>query len=64
MNVQKLKGMFTQVKQYAPENANELLDFAKRTYVQNEISLQEYRVLVRELELQGAVTPEDLKQYS
>lgn len=64
MNVQKLKGMFTQVKQYVPENANELLDFAKRAYVQNEISFHDYRVLVRELELQGAVTPEDLKQYS
>ncbi len=64
MNVQELICMFTQVRKHTPEDVNELLDFAKRSYVQNEISFNDYRILMRELELQGAVTPEDLQLLS
>ena len=64
MNVNELKSMFTQVRDYTPEHVNELLDFARKSYVFNEISFNVYRNLVRELELQGAVTPEDIKLYS
>ncbi|MCM3669425.1 YppF family protein [Mesobacillus maritimus] len=64
MTVQDLSLMFSQVRKYSPEHVNDLLDFAKRLYVQNEISFHDYRLLVRDLELQGAFIPEDLKQYS
>jgi hypothetical protein len=64
MTVQELICMFTQVRKHTPEHVNELLDFAKRAYVQNEISFNDYRILMRELELQGAVIPEDIKQLS
>lgn len=64
MNVQELICMFTEVRKHTPEHVNELLDFAKRSYVQNEISFNDYRILMRELELQGAVTPEDLQLLS
>lgn len=60
MKVQDLKWMFTKIKNSSPEHVNQLLDFAKRAYVHNEISFYDYRQLVRELELQGAVTPETI----
>ncbi|WP_121612047.1 YppF family protein [Mesobacillus foraminis] len=64
MNVHELKIMFSQARDYTPSHVNELLDFAKKAYVYNEISFKEYRCLVRELELQGAEFPEDAKQFS
>ncbi|MBM4762083.1 YppF family protein [Bacillus sp. B15-48] len=64
MTVQELNGMFKQIKEYTPNHVNELLDFAKRAYVQNEISFNQYRKLVRELELQGAFIPEEVEQFS
>ena len=64
MNVHELKNLFAQVKEYTPEHVNELLDFTKKSYIQNEITINEYRNLVRELELQGAFIPEDQKKLS
>ncbi|PLR99708.1 YppF family protein [Bacillus sp. T33-2] len=64
MNVHELEMMFSQMRDYSPENVNELLDFARKRYIQNEISINDYRNLVRELESRGAVVPEGFQEYS
>jgi YppF-like protein len=61
MNVHELQMKFHQLREYTPENVNELLDFAKKAYIHNEISSTDYRNLVRELEAQGAAVPESYK---
>jgi YppF-like protein len=61
MNVHELQKKFHQLREYTPENVNELLDFAKKAYIHNEISSTDYRNLVRELEAQGAAVPESYK---
>ncbi|MBN6888464.1 YppF-like protein [Cytobacillus horneckiae] len=64
MNVHELKKKFQQVKDATPEHVNQLLDFSKRAYIQNEISILDYRNLVRDLEALGAVIPESFKDGS
>jgi hypothetical protein len=59
MNIHELQSLFIQKRNYSHENVNELMDFAKMTYIQNEISIYDYRQLVRELELLGAEIPEE-----
>jgi len=58
MDIHELKSKFIQSRDYNTDDVNALLDFAKKVYIHNEISIKEYRVLVRELENQGAVIPE------
>lgn len=58
MTVHELKLKFLQFKDYLTDDVNELLDFTKKSYVYNEISICEYRNLVRELETLGAKLPE------
>lgn len=57
MYVHELKEKFSIHRQYVTEDVNELLDFAKKAYISNEISSSEYKSLVRELESQGAQLP-------
>lgn len=59
MYVHDLKEKFSNHKQYSTEDANELLDFAKKAYILNEISSSEYKNFVRELESLGATLPSD-----
>lgn len=59
MNIHELKSLFIQKRNYSYENVNELLDFAKMTYIHNEISINDFRQIVRELELLGAEIPEE-----
>jgi hypothetical protein len=59
MNIHELKSLFIQKRNYSYEHVNELMDFAKMTYIHNEISINDYRQLVRELELLGAEIPEE-----
>lgn len=59
MNIHELKSLFIQKRNYSYENVNELMDFVKMTYIHNEISISDYRQLVRELELLGAEIPEE-----
>jgi hypothetical protein len=59
MNIHELKSLFIQKRNYSNENVNELMDFAKMTYIHNEISINDYRQLVHELELLGAEIPEE-----
>lgn len=58
MNVHELTMKFLQTRNHSPENVNELLDFTKKAYIQNDICITVYRNLVRELEAQGAEIPE------
>lgn len=46
------------LKQYEPEDTNELLDFAQQRYLQGEICVLQYRNLIRELEAIGAKKPD------
>jgi hypothetical protein len=58
MTVHELKLKFLQFKDYLTDDVNELLDFTKKAYIHNEISICEYRNLVRELENLGAKIPD------
>lgn len=58
MTIHELKLKFLQIKEYLTDDVNELLDFTKKSYVHNEISICEYRSLVRELEMLGAKIPD------
>lgn len=58
MDIRELKSRFNQSRDYSTDDVNALMDFAKKAYIHNEISIKEYRLLVRELESQGAGLPE------
>lgn len=58
MTIHELKLKFLQIRDYLTDDVNELLDFTKKEYVQNKISIIEYRDLVRELERLGAKFPD------
>jgi hypothetical protein len=62
MNVLELRNKFIATKNYEPIDANELLDFARKTYLRGEITISEYRNIVRDLEAQGAQKPDYLPQ--
>jgi hypothetical protein len=64
MNILELKSRFILSRDYTTDDANSLLDFAKKAYIHNEIDIKEYRLLVRELENLGAVIPVDYKANS
>ena len=64
MDIRELKSKFIQSRTYSTEDVNELMDFAKKAYIHNEINIKEYRLLVRELETQGAVIPDHYKENS
>ncbi|WP_394232746.1 YppF family protein [Niallia oryzisoli] len=58
MTIHELKLKFLQIRDYLTDDVNELLDFTKKEYIQNKISIIEYRNLVRELEKLGAKFPD------
>lgn len=62
MNIYELKSKFIQCKEYPADDVNELLDFAKKAYILNEITIKEYSLLVRDLEAQGAIIPESIQE--
>jgi hypothetical protein len=64
MDIRALKCKFNQSRDYHTDDVNALMDFAKKAYIHNEINIKEYRLLVRELEAQGAVMPENYKEDS
>lgn len=64
MDIRELKSKFIQSRDYNTDDVNALMDFAKKAYIHNEINIKEYRLLVRELESQGAVIPETDKENS
>jgi hypothetical protein len=64
MDIRSLKSKFNQSRDFNTDDVNALMDFAKKAYIHNEINIKEYRLLVRELESQGAVIPDDFKEDS
>ncbi|MEH7075169.1 YppF family protein [Neobacillus drentensis] len=64
MDIRELKSKFIQSRDYTTDDVNALMDFAKKAYIQNDINIKEYRLLVRELEKQGAVIPESDQENS
>lgn len=58
MDISELQSKFIQCKNYSTDNVNELLDFARKSYIYNEININEYRNLIRELEDRGAMIPD------
>jgi hypothetical protein len=64
MDIRVLKSKFNQSRDYNTDDVNALMDFAKKAYIHNEIDIKEYRLLVRELEAQGAAIPDDYKEDS
>jgi hypothetical protein len=64
MDIHELKSKFIQSRDYSTNDVNTLMDLAKKAYIHNEISIKEYRLLVRELESQGAVIPENYTENS
>lgn len=58
MNICELKTRFILAKEYPADDVNELLDFAKKAYIDNDINIKEYSLLVRDLEAKGAMIPE------
>ncbi|MCM3766605.1 YppF family protein [Neobacillus niacini] len=59
MDIRELKSRFNQSRDYSTDDVNALMDFVKKAYIYNEISIIDYRNLVRELEKLGAVVPEE-----
>ncbi|WP_042457745.1 YppF family protein [Neobacillus dielmonensis] len=57
MDIRDLKSKFLHSRDYSTEDVNALMDFAKKAYIHNEITIKEYRQLVRELESLGAKLP-------
>jgi hypothetical protein len=64
MDIHQLKAKFNQSRDYTTDDVNALMDFAKKAYIHNEISIKEYRLLVRDLENQGAAIPETENENS
>lgn len=64
MEIRELKSKFIQSRDYTTDDVNSLMDFAKKAYIHNEIDIKDYRLLVRELEKQGAAIPDDYKEDS
>lgn len=64
MNIHELKKKFQQLQDCDPEHVNELLVFSKRAYIQDEITIDVYRNLVRELEALGAKLPNSSEDSS
>ena len=64
MNISELKSRFIQSRDYNTDDVNELMDFAKKAYIHNEINIKEYSLLVRDLENKGAVIPDNYKENS
>ncbi|MBM7713599.1 putative membrane protein [Bacillus thermophilus] len=62
MSIHELKQKFMMKRSHAIEDVSQLLDFAKQTYINNEITVKEFRNIIRELEALGARNPEPVYQ--
>lgn len=62
MSIHELKQKFLQKRSHSIEDVSQLLDFAKQTYINNEITVKEFRNIIRELEALGARNPDLVNQ--
>ncbi|WP_394235115.1 YppF family protein [Niallia oryzisoli] len=58
MTIENLIYQFTQEKSYSPSHANDLLDYLQKCYIEEKISLTEYKNLFRELDKMEAEKPQ------
>ncbi|WP_059170923.1 YppF family protein [Bacillus sp. FJAT-27445] len=58
MDILKLKSDFFRSRGNSEGCANELRDYASKLYLQNDITVTEFRQLIRDLEAEGATVPE------
>ncbi|MFD1738504.1 YppF family protein [Bacillus salitolerans] len=58
MKLVELRNKFIALKQQEPIETIELLQFAKVCYIRNDISIVEYREIVKELEVKADYTLE------
>lgn len=58
MTLEKLIDEYIKVKREKPSNADELLDFAQKSYICGQLTYREYRTLFHELNARGAKKPE------
>nr|WP_245959436.1 YppF family protein [Neobacillus piezotolerans] len=57
-----MKAFFIQSHGNAETCANDLRDYARKLYVENEITVMEFRQLIRELEAEGATVPDSAEE--
>ncbi|WLR52965.1 YppF family protein [Bacillus tianshenii] len=57
MTLEHVIHSYMKEKDEKPATANELLDYIRRAYIHGELSIADYRELVRELEERGAAMP-------
>jgi hypothetical protein len=50
MNLEEIQQLFHEKYHFNPATLNELLTFARKCYILNEITITEYRQLVKEIE--------------
>ncbi|RHW41287.1 hypothetical protein D1B31_10170 [Neobacillus notoginsengisoli] len=62
MDMSMLKKQFLQCKKQDAEFLNELRDYARNLYIQNEITAAVFRKLIQELEAEGATVPENVEE--
>lgn len=59
-----LKEKFLRLKDYEATDANELLDFTKLLYMNGDLSISEFRKIVKKLEEDGASNQDQLQSTS
>jgi hypothetical protein len=59
--IEELHHKFVTCKSYEPMEQNELMDFARQLYLREELSIVQFRCLIKELEKKGAVPPKTLE---
>ncbi|WP_404442380.1 YppF family protein [Sutcliffiella horikoshii] len=57
MVLEELRHKFISCKTYEPMEQNELMDFSRQLYLRGELTIGQFRNLIRELESKGAVPP-------
>jgi hypothetical protein len=59
--LEELRHKFVTCKSYEPVEQNELMDFARQLYLREELSIRQFRNLIRDLEQKGAVPPKTIE---
>ncbi|WP_409251141.1 YppF family protein [Bacillus sp. SCS-153A] len=56
MNLEEIQQLFHEKYHFEPATLNELLTFARKCYILNDITIKDYRQLVKEIEAAYPVT--------
>ncbi|MGM0845471.1 MAG: YppF family protein [Bacillota bacterium] len=63
MNLETIQQSFQENYNFKPASLNELLTFARKCYILNEITITEYRQLVKEIETAYPATDSPLVSH-